>query len=201
MSWILEHIQFIIGIAAAIAYFINKARPTDEKPEARKARETDPEAAERTRRIREEIMRKKMGRTAETPRSGPVVVAAPAGHSLPPPLMAPRPASGSMGGLREKLDAKLAQARAREAAERAAFENEERIEREERQTELLRREERKRAELQATLKQAERIRMEQGRNAKPQPASASLLGELRDPASARRAIVLREVLGAPVALR
>ena len=57
MTWVLEHLQILIGVAAAIAYFLNRAR-VESGGAGRASGETDEARAERTRQLQEEIRRK-----------------------------------------------------------------------------------------------------------------------------------------------
>src|SRR5882724_6976194 len=119
MRWDLEHLQLVIGVGGAIAYWLTQRKAVAAAREQQRQREATPPApmedAERTRRIQEEIRRKIAGRRAGTP--PPVQAPATTTRPLASPVLAPRPVAE--GGLREKLETKLAQAQAREAARAA----------------------------------------------------------------------------------
>lgn len=201
MKWVLDNLWTLIIIAGVIAQLLQSIRAKkeerrggppltgDEEPEAREFE--DPELAERTRRIREEIQRK----IAERQRGG-----APAPDAFPeeapawetrvperaePPVVrevvaapADFPGYATRGDSRRSaeileqqaaLAERLEQAQKMKAASqrRAAFEH-------------------------RTTGVKERARTE---------ARQALNDELRDPAALRRAFILREVLGPPLSLR
>lgn len=217
MDWILDHLQIIIAVAGAIAYWLNArnkektGEPADydgdgspdvNRPPAggamREAADTfDPE--DNTRRIQEEIRRKIAERSGGT------------GQPTPPPLEpVPRaePSGWDQAQARrrqEAVEARRVQAEAHR--EEAARESAAVLERQQ--------------ALAAQLAALQARRAEAGREAKavwmtaPESAAAAaatsarvgsradvgLLGELRNASSLRKAIVLREVLGTPVGLR
>ena len=208
MSWLLDHLQIVIAMAAAFAYWLNQRRAAKDHegqegglpPIAREfpAAEDDPEEAERTRRIQEEIRRKIAERRGEaTPVPSPREPERP----RPPPILARH----SDGALHETLEARLARAREK-AAELAA--QRERQQQLDAQMRLLEAQqvaaERRIMEIAAMAEKEARLTAES-------PMPANLLGSssgsrawlegLRDPDIARRAIVLREVLGPPVGIR
>lgn len=219
MEWIFDNLQLIIVIAGAIAYWINqRAREKagqdadydqDGIPERRAERreETrdlqapppresfDTEHEERARRIREEIQRRiaeRSGRGAPPPMPAPprldpfqpvfqedYAPPAPPAPSAPPPLPAPvtvadyddSAALERQRKLAEQLEQLGEQRRAARREAQSAFDS---------------------TEQQAATSQT----------AKAAGVGARLLSaELRDPRTLRRAVVLREVLGPPVALR
>lgn len=203
MDWIGEHLQIIIAIAGAIAYWLN-ARKKEKSGEAADydgdgepdtypqqgglLREEDDtlKQEENMRRIQEEIRRAR----AEREGGG---VPAPTYQPAPPPMPLPsRPVK------RWEQDDAYRRAEAR------------RIETERQSAEVLERQQALAAQL-AALSQK---RAEAGREAKavwtrPKEAAGAgakvsdhkLLAELRNARSLRKAIVLREVLGPPLALR
>lgn len=210
MNWILDHIQFAIAAAAAFAYWVNqmKGRARGGKDAAPMERRFEPARAdaddlERTRRIQDEIRRKIAERrgVAAPPPPAPAQAAE---RSLAPPIVAPRPVAGQEGGLRERLETKLAQMQAREQARVAARDRRRQLEAQMRSIEA--------DKLVAQRRAAEitlAARVETRAAATTQTAADTLaarhsrawLDDLRDPQSARRAMVLREVLGPPVGLR
>jgi hypothetical protein len=204
MDWILNHLQVVLAAAAAIAYAFGhrKAAGSDNDEESSGSRSLVPARDagaddEQTRRVQEEIRRKIAERRGANP--PPSVASAPAERPLTPPVMAPRPVAQEMArGLRERLEAKLAEVRARtEAAAR------------DRQREYEEQEKALEAERLATQRRAAEIAAQAQAAPKPEPsAEAGMAGlprlwpdALRDRQSLRRAMVLREVLGPPVGLR
>lgn len=218
MKWVFENLQLILVIAGAIAYWLNqRAREKageeadydgDGVPESRPERReltpasrdgTDPDHEERARRIREEIRRKiaeRRGQAAPAPEAPPPLPrfdpfrpvfqedAAP----VPPPLRPAGPAPVREVVMVQADDSALE--RQRQLAEQL-----EQIE-----------EQRREARRQAARLQEERARAASAAWAASAPAGARLgargVGaELRDPRALRRAFLLREVLGAPAALR
>jgi hypothetical protein len=220
MNWILEHLQIVVALAAAFAYWLKQ---TKDKAEAEKDRNVPPplvtpaadEQTERTRRIQEEIRRKIADRRegAAVPSSPPMMTSErPAVSST----RAPRPIAEPMGGtLRKRLEAKMAAAMARieEAAKAAAEREEERRQparQQEIEAEAARETERlaaqRRAAVETLAEREERIAFAPPESlAQERQATAtiarSVRDELRDPDSVRRAWILREVLGPPLGLR
>jgi len=204
MDWILENIWVFVAIAAVIARLLMKAKQSSvekrNQPAPPKEYEfEDPELAERTRKIREEIQRKvaeRRGQHLQPPvlqpqRPAPVPLQR-SPEATPPPItlrevirevMQPRPQPVPASSSRRTME--LA------AAEEAR-----------RQADLL--EKLKAAEL---IKTAGRLRaaIEASASAKESAVIAqtrtAVLDDLRSPQALRRAFVLREVLGPPVALR
>ena len=201
MNWIFDHLQLVIVAAAAIAYWLNQAKDKGRDAANGTSRETADRPAqaaaedfERTRRIQEEIRRKIAGRQA-TGVPTPPPLTEPSDRPLAPPLVAPRPvAEGYARGLRERLEARLAQMQAREEAGAAAREKQ-------------RQQEGQRRLIEEQKLAVQRLAALEPAAARPTATEANAQtsrgwrDELRDHRSARRAMVLREVLGAPVGLR
>ncbi len=228
MNWILEHLQIVVMLAAAFAYWLKQTKDkaaedrTDGPPPLNEPSAAD-EQVERTRRIQEEIRRKIAERRAGTARPTHPS-AAPSERPVASSTLAPRPVAQSAGGtLRERMEAKMTEALKRiEDAAKAAAERERAREPAEERWELARptkveiaaREAEKlaaerRAAVEA-LAERERERRAAATSASltatlKEPESATvargLRGDLRDPSSLRRAWLLREVLGTPVGLR
>ncbi|MDB6166114.1 MAG: hypothetical protein JWQ83_1254 [Lacunisphaera sp.] len=189
MDWIAQHLQLIIALAGGVAWWLNKNR---EKPagEAQPPRGEktfdDPELAERTRRIREEIRRKieqrvrgYVGEQPTLPRSEPVA----------PPLV--RPVTLARPDTARAVRAAASQQEARRTTEileqQAALMEQVRLA-----------DEMKAAALRRTQFETEVGSKEEAAVA----AVRAAVGEdLRNPAALRRAFILREVLGPPLALR
>lgn len=218
MKWLLENLGLVIVVIIAAVSFLRGVFQTlkgdAEKPPRRARPEfEDPEAAERTRRVQEEIRRKiaerrtgESGEVFEQP--APEVFDAP--RERIPPLVRPTqtPPVDPFGGPMRKIVRKLEEAA--EAAERrfeladdgaaqAALERQRRLEEQMRALEAAREAERRRAaEIAAAVRQDERGA---ARGVRVPSPVMGLRAQLRDPGELRRAIVLREVLGPPVGLR
>lgn len=198
MKWVFENFQIVVAIVAAIAYYLTrKARQDDAERE-----EMDPEQAERTRRVQEEIRRKiaeRRGAMSET-------VAREVERERIPPLMRPREVEpvDPFGGPMRKILREFERATQPEPsdAERAAQARAQAAEME------------RQARLAEELRALEAARIVEARHARevldrkmaprtavPVFATANLRGTLRDPRELRRAVVLREILGTPVGLR
>jgi len=216
MAWILDHLQIIIAVAAAIAYWINQRarekagqeadydedgipenRPVSRELSPANRDGTDPDQEERARRIREEIQRKIAERRGRAPGSAPAEppsvprldpfrpVFQEESRPAPPPLRPPEPATP-----RETV---------------AAYDDSAALERQRRLAEQMEALEERRREARRVAAQA--LSGEAAPAVGVSSSRTSALGtrgvaaELRDPRALRRAMVLREVLAAPVALR
>jgi hypothetical protein len=157
------------------------------------------EDADRTRRIQEEIRRKIAERRSG--RLPPALPSTPSPRPVAPPLLAPRPVAEG-GGLRERLQRKLMEMQQKAEAANAARRQQERQEEVRRQQALERAaaEQRKQAAAAQKFVAAPRSADETKQPLPALPASKWRTA-LRDPASVRRAMVLREILGPPVGLR
>lgn len=210
MRWILENINLIIVIAGAVAWWLNqRAREKagqeadyddDGTPEAPEQRGfEDPQLAERTRRIREEIQR----RIEERRRTGDGYTT-PARPTEPPPVPAPAelrvPTAAEAEEppplIREVIVAAAPVAPAAgvaEARRRAEIlEQQASLAEQLRELETMKAAAARRAAYEATVAQ----------HKAPVPAArVALLDDLKDASGLRRAVVLREVLGPPVGLR
>lgn len=196
MNWILEHLQILIAVGAAFAYWLNQRKqeqadgeaPEDQRGEFAPTTQADLEEAERTRRIQEEIRRK----IAERAGGGPVEVPPPAPE--PPPIfqrdtMAPRPVATPLREARRAPEPPSVMAESNAAA---ILERQRELEEKMRALAEARRETQRKAAAMAAL---------QAESAKAAPVRGDLLTDLRGARNLRRAIVLREVLGPPVAMR
>lgn len=234
MAWVFDHIQIILFVGGIVAYWLNQRRREkagesadydgDGVPDVQARpsptrridpRMPDPEEAERTRRIQEEIRRKIAERrgqstptsSAQPPRPPPLSPRSAPTEPGPRPRLgdAPRPtAEGPLPEvLRRLLDPhrddpdRLARERL-EAAERSARERQAR-QREVEAEQAQRDAERAAAFREATAKREWEASQQKARS--PLGNSRTLVADLRDPASLRRAVILREVLGLPVGLR
>jgi len=220
MNWVFEHLQIIIVVAGAIAYWINqRAREKagqeadydeDGVPERRAApraetRELSPvnrdgadiDQEERARRIREEIQRKIAERRGRAPGSAP---------AAPPPV--PRFDPFRPVFQEEVRPTPLPLRPAEPPTPRepvSAYDDSAALERQRRLAEQM-------EELEEKRLEARRVAAQARSGDAPSSGESSTAGrgglgtrgvaaELRDPRALRRAIVLREVLSAPVALR
>lgn len=210
MKWITENIQVILAVAGAIAYWLNSQREAaakaaeEKEAELRKAQqpasmaEGDADDEMRAEQVREEIRRKiaeRRGEAVPTEWSPPPLVPEPEEERsfrsppieetpevvAPPPVLPParsRQAEAAYSMSTETLEASLV--RQEQLALELQSLNEQRA--------LASRRAAAVAESEAVV-----VRRELAGN--------ELRHDLRDPRSLRRAMVLREVLGPPVALR
>lgn len=187
MDWVFDHLQLIIAAAGAIAWWLNKRRdPGGAETPAPHQEDTfdDPELAERTRRIREEIQRKIAERARGYPTEQPTVPREP--RAEPPVVREVIVPEVPPVGRRTVSDLE-AQRQAEILEEQATLA--ERL----REAELMKAAALKRAHYEAaTMDQTTVLRTQ---------ARSTVLVDLHDPAALRRAFILREVLGPPVALR
>ena len=208
MTWVMEHLQLLIGAAAAIAYFLNRRRGSEgeesDQQSARPSAAGSDEQAERTRRVQEEIRRKIAERRGEHPVPVDRTMSA---ERVPPPLRpAQVPPLDPFGGPTRRILRKLEEAAANmepSAEDPAAAIRAEEAARRARQAEELR-------ELEVARETQERYAAALAAAQKKQREKAilqapvlqkSFRAALRDPQELRRAVILREVLGPPVALR
>lgn len=206
MNWFIEHLQIIIAAAAAIAYFINRSRGTPDAENGTTSSGSPHEAqaqAERTRQIQEEIRKKIAARRAG---AGETVQPPTATRERVPPLVRPTqiPPLDPFGGPMRRIIKEIEAAAQKsfepqpdpEAAARAAtLERQKTLAAEMRALEAQRLEEQRRVRAIALATKRRPITSLAGATA------SDVRSGLRDPRELRRAIVLREILGAPVGLR
>lgn len=169
---------FFIFVAVSIARNVLKvAKKMNEQPPGGNSADSDPDLAERTRRIQAEIRRKiaeRRGMPVPPPEPEPQIeVVEPA---VPPPFLVVEGDPAEHAAILERQRQLSDQMRALEGARVA--------------------EQRRAAHLMAAETAAARSAEGQLLRARDE-----LLADVRDPAGLRRAIVLREVLGPPVGLR
>jgi hypothetical protein len=216
MNWIFENLNVILLVAGAIAYWLNQRAKEkagedadydgDGTPDNRPRRietSADIDQEERARRIREEIQRKiaeRRGQAAPPPMPVPRLdpfrpVFQEDGAPVPPPLRRAEPPP-----LRPVEPEPLRET-PRMFVDEAALERQRKMSEELERLEEERREARERAaQLRRQTIAAQDAREAVG--ARVAPAGVRGIGaELRDPRAVRRAIVMREVLSAPLALR
>lgn len=190
MDWVFDHIQVLIAAAGVVAYWLNQRRQAQTGEEAPPKETTfeDPQLAERTRKIREEIQRKIEQRARGYANEQPTRPRS-AQPAEPPPVI-----------VREVV------ARPQPAMLRRAASHQEA----QRMAEILEQQ----ASLAEQLRQAQEMKAAAARRAefetqissnKEEIAAAVTRGalgdDIRNPAALRRAFILREILGPPVALR
>lgn len=201
MDWIFEHFRLLIVLAAVIAWILkNRSQASGQGDQTAPAKEyefDDPELAERTRKIREEIQRKiaeRRGQHTQPPllppeqaRPAPITRSP---EATPPPVTLP------------EIFREVLQPRPEPVAPSRRIMTVNVAEEAERQAALM--EKLKEAELMKAAAQRRRAFEESTADKEPaalQKARAGVLEDLRDPQALRRAFVMREVLGPPVSLR
>jgi hypothetical protein len=171
MDWIFHHLQVVVIITVMIASMLKKKHPPVKSSPAPML---DAELAGRTQRVQEEIRRKIAARRTDSPVAVPTPPPERPRVETPPPLV-------------EEFDAGAAQVM-REDEELA------------RQRALAQ----QITDLRTAVRQVDRqANMVEALSLAPAANSlrASVLADLRNPASTRRALLLREILGEPVGLR
>ena len=223
MRWIFENIQVVIVIAGVIAAWLAKRQrlkqglpPVDEdgrplpvnRPKQASFEESDD--AERTRRIQEEIRRKIAERRSESgpasaPLPPPLTIPAPIRREATPPPVFQDPVQEMMKELQRRFvpvpetptPAAPPNESAQAAGERETLTRQRELEEKLQVLEAQQRTTQQRvAEIKATDAAAATSRESAG-----QIAADRWLTDLRDPQTARHAIVLREIIGTPVGLR
>jgi hypothetical protein len=201
MRWLFENPQLLIIIGGAIAYWLNERRKAKEKQAMAEEAErtpTDDEMAERTRRIQEEIRRKIEERAGRAPQPAAFDEAeedednVEGPKTVPPPLPSSRPvlvSAEEAPGAAELERVMEQQRRYAEQLDRLAAEQ-------------------RAAQSAAAVGGGAPLTMaayDMKASAVTAPRSSpqlgALLAGLHDRDALRRAIVLREVLGAPKALQ
>ena len=213
MNWISEHLQLILAVAGALAYWLSQRREAEAKREAEKnpppasLAEADADDPFRAEKVREEIRRKIAERRGGAPLPEPVRAEPPLVEEkrFPlPPLARPLAPTDTFGGPSRPLVRRTETVRPVEPAPApmattiapetyaASLERQEQL-----ATKM-----RELAE-QRTLvaRRAAAVAVTDAAVAQSALAGNELRHDLRDPRSLRRAMVLREILGAPVALR
>jgi Flp pilus assembly protein TadB len=194
MNWIFEHLQLIILVGGSIAYWLNQRRKAKEEQEAMRELESQKTQApvpahdedERVRRIQEEIRRKILER------AGGSVMTAP----TPPPIpVAPQPIQREQPQpVVDVYKEESAREEAAVAADMAMLERQQML-----AAKLRELQEQRRAHDRPSDVFAEKTALAMA--ASGTAVTGSVLADLRNPTSIRRAIILREVLGTPVGLR
>jgi hypothetical protein len=188
MNWILDHLQLIFVVGGAIAWWLNQRRQAQTGEEAPpppdEATFDDPDLAERTRKIREEIQRKIEQRARGYANEQPKVPQLEPDLAELPPVIREVVVARQPSHATSRFDAQ-------------------------RQAEILEQQ----AALMEKLREAELMKSATKRRTEFEESTAdhtaearvavrsTVLDDLRTPAALRRAFILREVLGPPVALR
>lgn len=213
MNWISEHLQLILAVAGGLAYWLNQrreaevAREAEKNPPPASLAEADAEDPYRAEKVREEIRRKIAERRGGAPLPEPVRAEPPLVEEKKlslPPLARPLAPTDTFGGpsrplvRRTETPRPVAPAPApvtptlAPEAYAAALERQEQL-----ATKM-----RELAEQRALAsRKAAAVAETAAAVAQSALAGHELRHDLRDPRSLRRAMVLREILGAPVALR
>ncbi len=193
--WLLDNPQILFVIAGAIAYWLNERRKAKENREMAEEARREPDAdemAERTRRIQEEIRRKIEERQGRMPQPPPLYAEEEEEEEenvggLPPPLPPLRPVLVSAEEAPGAAELERVMEQQRRYAE---------------QVEQL-------AAAERAAKTSAAVQPGMAVYSTPEVGAATrvprterlVLSGLHDRAALRRAIVLREVLGAPKALQ
>lgn len=206
LKWLLENpwvVIVIAGLVAQVLKALNRGAPGaaggEEPPVAKEFEFEDAELAERTRKIREDIRRKIEERRGQhtrppepMPERPPLAPADRSPEATPPPVM----------GLPELIREVLQPQAAVEPPVISRAESLRDAEEAERQAALM--EKLREAELMKAAAQR-RVAFEEEISDKQEKMLTQtrgvVLDDLRDPAALRRAFILREVIGPPVALR
>ena len=205
MNWILEHLQLVLAIAGAFAFWL-KQRSEAKSPGKETARPVQPatmeeaDDAERARKIREEIMRKIAERRGEVAKPQPAARQEEPKTFKFPPLVRPHAPVDTFGGPSRPVILRPEPAKAAPPVLVAKGESHEAVlARQERLAGQMRELEEKRA---LTLRRAT-VEAEVKREADGvwHRAASNVREELRDPRALRHAMILREILGKPVALQ
>ncbi len=211
MKWVLENLGFVIVVAIAAVSFlrgaIRTAKGGQDGPK-RPAQMEDPAAAERMRRVQEEIRRKIAERrgAASAASSAPAAERAETREFTPPPLLRPAPVHpvDPFGGPMRRIAEALEEAAQRrfedpeETAQREELERRQKLEAQMRALEAARAAEEQRAQAAAA---AVMRRTMPATAVLEFPDATGVREQVRDRNGLRRAIVLTEILGAPVGLR
>jgi len=182
-----DYIRLMVAAAGAVAWWLNQRKQSRTADQVKPHKETtfeDPDLAERTRRIREEIQRKIEQRAKAYRESAPA-------HS--PTEAVPPVLAGGVNPRAELQPTPKAYAVRLEAQKHAEI-----LEQQAALAEKLR----QAAELKAAA--ARRIQFENqvaGEEVTKPVRGTVLSDDLRDPSALRRAFILREIVGPPVALR
>ena len=200
VQWVLDNLFTVLIIAGVLSQLIQaikgrKGQPEADAPEAApEAQFEDMETAERTRRIREEIQRKIADRQAGGAEAEPPPFAPEPELRPEPAAYAPEPPPVPRSVIAERApEAAAALARLEVQRQAEVLEQQAALADRLRDLESMKAAAQRRAAFEALSVSQATVQREKTRGA--------LLDDLRDPQALRRAMILREVLGPPVALR
>lgn len=214
INWLSEHSKLLFAIAGALAYLLNQrreaqaARAAEKNPPPASLAEAEAGDPFRAEKVREEIRRKIAARRGGAPLPEPVRAEPPLGETEKgfqlPPLGRPLAPTDTFGGPSRPLVRRTEPVRPIEpapvpaatilAAETYAAS----LERQEQLATKIRELTEQRA---LVARKAAALALSDAAVAQRALAGNELRHDLRDARSLRRAMVLREILGAPVALR
>jgi hypothetical protein len=194
MDWIINHLFIVVFVAIGVANMLAKAKRAGAQPRPpQPARSSlDPDMAERTRRVQEEIRRKIAERAGRLPVAPPIVSTSPS---------AGPPARNIFQELARQMAEAKRTAEMSERAQAAEAQAQQRIQDEQKSREQA--EARQLAEARRTLQRQPQAEATVVADSGTTAVSArdKLLASLREPDSLRHAWLLREILGEPVGLR
>ena len=191
MEWLLQHLQILIAGAGAIAWWLGQRRQAADRTGRNPAKETrpdEPDFAERTRRIREEIQRKIEQRTGGNAPSPTSPTSKSSDQKMPPVIVRRRMAREVPSRPKSRMAVEETEDTNQVLMKQIAL------------AEELRR--------AVEIKAASLRRVQSG-----SPMSAggqisalgisrtALMADLKDVEGLRRAFIVREIIGPPVALR
>ncbi len=213
MNWISEHLQLILAVVGALAYWLNQrreaeaARDAEKNPPPASLAEADADDPFRAEKVREEIRRKIAERRGGAPLPEPVRAESPMVEEKKfplPPLARPLAPTDTFGGpvrplVRRTETVRPVEPKAVPVATAIAPETyAASLERQEQLATKMR----ELAEQRALMaRKAAAVAVSDAAVVQSALAGNELRHDLRDPRSLRRAMVLREILGAPVTLR
>lgn len=198
VSWLLGNREAMVGVFMLVAWLFRSSGLAKDKAKEVKPKqnlEEDSEALERTRRIQEEV-RRKINERKNAPISQPASL--PSERVPAPPVIAPRPIATSpadiFGELFERREPEPVKNDSFDLELEASLKRQQELEEKMRSLELA---------AKKTEETAAKMRaVEVAKPAANVPQTTNQwVQELRDPVLARKAIVLREILNPPVALR
>lgn len=204
MNWILEHLQLVLAIAGAFAFWLKQRK--ESKAENEPTRPTQPatvgeaDDADRARKIREEILRKIAERRGETPPATVSRDEPPKRFKVPTLVRPPHAPVDTFGGPSRPAVLRDEAPRNEPPVLVARGESQEAVlARQERLAQQMRDLEEKK--ILAQRRAAELANVKRETDDARERAASSVRRDLREPRALRHAMILREVLGTPVGLR
>jgi hypothetical protein len=191
MNWVLDNVQVLVVIAVAVVAILQKLKKIRPPAAGPAPAAEDPEQAERTRRIQDEIRRRIMERRGQMPGwlMGPEAELQPEPAAEPPPIPAPPPLIEDARPVVAVPEVPV-----------MVLQSDDQREMERQRLQLV---ELRMWEAGAPVRPGGEPMPAAGAGpgAKESGKRAPLRADLRNPAALRRAVVLREILGPPVALQ